>query len=73
MGGERHVLCSVLRFKDGTQSVMVLARGTLEECKNVADRIPAIANSTGKRVEEAFLICPPECEYDRATSDSEEE
>ena len=51
----RHVLCSVMEFDDGTMSVMPLHRGTLAECEELATKIPAICNSTGKRCVSSFF------------------
>lgn len=66
----RHVLCSVLEFDDGTVSVMPLHRGPLEECEKLATKIPAVCNSTGKRVVSSFLGVPTEEEFDAAMAES---
>ena len=66
----RHVLCSVLEFEDGTMSVMPLHRGTLEECEELATKIPAVCNSTGKRCVSSFLAVSTKEEFDAAMAES---
>lgn len=66
----RHVLCSVLEFDDGTVSCMEMHRGTLEECKELAGLIPAVCNSTGRRVVESYLAVPTEEDFDAAMAES---
>lgn len=68
----RCVLCAVLEFDDGTSNISELHRGTFESCKKVGDRIPALFNSTGKKVVNSFLCTPLESEYDEATSKESE-
>jgi len=66
----RHVLCSVLEFEDETMSVLPLYRGTLEECRKVALLIPAVCNSTHKKIKSSFMGCPTEEEFDAAVQGS---
>ena len=65
----RHVLFSVMEFDDGTISVMPLHRGTLKECEELATKIPAVCNSTGKRCVSSFLGVLTEEEYDAAIAE----
>ena len=66
----RHVLCSVMEFDDGTMSVMPLHRGTLAECEELATKIPAVCNSTGKRCVASFFGVPTEEEFDAVMAES---
>lgn len=59
-----HVLASVLEFTDGTESVMLLSRGTIEECEAVAVRIPAVSYSGDKTIKESYLATIPSPEWD---------
>ena len=52
---EPHVCFSCVEFEDGSAEAMLLQVGTLEECKRVQERIPAVAYGGDKTVKEAFL------------------
>lgn len=55
MDEKQYHLLSCLDFDDGTSSVMSLASGSMEEMEQLAERIPAIVNSTGKKAVESYL------------------
>lgn len=71
MKEKRFVLCSVLEFDDETSSVMELHRGTTQECEDLAKKIPAVCNSTGKKLVDSYLALLPAAEFDSAMTDNQ--
>lgn len=55
MDDKKHYLLSCLDFDDGTSSIMSLASGSMEDMQQLAEKIPAVMNSTGKKALESYL------------------
>lgn len=63
---EEFVLCTVIHHVNDTFSVMALHRGSMDECEEVVQYIPAVVNSTPIAGKDAWLTIVPSDEYDAA-------